>query len=189
MTPMTTPQDLPEPPATEPDTKDWTVVVRDGCPECGFDPGAVSSGDLPGRILATVPAWQEVLRTAVTLRERPAPTTWSALEYACHVRDVTRVFAGRLSVMLRSDDPPLPNWDQDAAAVEGRYFEARPEQVGQEYAEGAQVLAGAFDTVPDDGWERPGRRSDGSAFTVLTLGLYCLHDLEHHLHDVGAPPR
>ena len=179
-----------EPPPTVPDDKDWTVVVREPCAECGFDPTALARVDLAARIVATIGPWQSVLaRTGPELHDRPAPTTWSPLEYACHVRDVTRVFAGRLGSMLAQDDPPLPSWDQDAAAVEGRYFEARPERVSDEYAEGAEVLAGAFDAVPDDAWDRPGRRSDGSAFTVETLGAYCLHDLEHHLGDVGLPPR
>ncbi|HET6968280.1 MAG TPA: DinB family protein, partial [Ornithinibacter sp.] len=31
-----------------------------------------------------------------------------------------------------------------------------------------------------------GHRSDGSEFTVLTLGQYGLHDLAHHLWDVGV---
>ena len=34
------------------------------------------------------------------------------------------------------------------------------------------------------GEELVGRRSDGSAFTVESLGRYWLHDVEHHLHDV-----
>ena len=33
---------------------------------------------------------------------------------------------------------------------------------------------------------RTGLRSDGSEFTVLTLGQYFLHDLAHHLVDVRA---
>jgi len=35
-------------------------------------------------------------------------------------------------------------------------------------------------------WSRPGRRSNGSVFTMESLGLYYLHDGQHHLHDVGA---
>ncbi len=33
-------------------------------------------------------------------------------------------------------------------------------------------------------WDRPGRRSNGSEFTIDTLACYHLHDVEHHLHDV-----
>jgi hypothetical protein len=190
MTHMTAPDDRPEPPATVADPKDWTVVVRESCAECGFDPARLQRRELPGRIRDTIPRWQAVLtRSGGALHDRPAPTTWSPLEYACHVRDVTHVFTGRLDVMLREDDPSLPSWDQDAAAVEGRYWREDAGQVAEAYAEGAAVLAGAFDSVPDSAWDRPGRRSDGSAFTVETLGAYCLHDLEHHLTDVGATPR
>ncbi|MHB8274233.1 MAG: hypothetical protein ACYDC9_05635 [Dermatophilaceae bacterium] len=31
---------------------------------------------------------------------------------------------------------------------------------------------------------RTGRRSNGSVFTIETLGQYILHDVAHHLHDV-----
>ena len=39
-----------------------------------------------------------------------------------------------------------------------------------------------------DQWQRTGRRSNGSAFTVETLGRYHLHDVVHHLWDVGVTP-
>jgi len=32
----------------------------------------------------------------------------------------------------------------------------------------------------------PGARSNGDRFTVESLGSYHLHDVVHHLHDVGA---
>ena len=44
----------------------------------------------------------------------------------------------------------------------------------------------ASPAVRDDQWGRTGLRSDGSEFTVLTLGQYFLHDLAHHLVDVRA---
>jgi hypothetical protein len=39
--------------------------------------------------------------------------------------------------------------------------------------------------VGPDEWSRPGRRSDGATFTVNSLSRYLLHDIVHHLHDVG----
>ena len=41
-----------------------------------------------------------------------------------------------------------------------------------------------IDAVSGDTWERRGIRSNGSEFTVATLAVYFLHDVEHHLHDV-----
>jgi hypothetical protein len=39
------------------------------------------------------------------------------LEYACHVRDVHRIFAERLEAMLGQDTPRFTSWDQDVTAV------------------------------------------------------------------------
>jgi hypothetical protein len=47
-------------------------------------------------------------------------------------------------------------------------------------------IAADFASVRADERDRPGRRSNGSVFTVETLGSYFLHDLEHHAHDVSG---
>jgi hypothetical protein len=38
--------------------------------------------------------------------------------------------------------------------------------------------------VTDEEWSNRGLRSNGSRFTVLTLGQYMAHDLVHHVWDV-----
>ena len=43
-----------------------------------------------------------------------------------------------------------------------------------------------LDVVPPAALERPARRFNGSTFTLRTLVQYYLHDVVHHLHDVGA---
>ena len=48
------------------------------------------------------------------------------------------------------------------------------------------MLADRFDAVGADQWERRGFRSDGSVFTVESLGRYLMHDPVHHLWDVDA---
>ncbi|MGN6415274.1 DinB family protein [Flexivirga sp.] len=169
-----------------PDSKDWTWVLERPCPECGFEAGAIPGAALGARILQAVEPWPEVLRRPGAARRNRAGV-WSDLEYGAHVRDVCRVFDRRLRLMLDRDDPQFDNWDQDAAAVEGAYAEQSPSTVAAEIGPAADTLATRFDTVPDDAWRRTGRRAGGSTFTVLTLGRYCLHDLVHHLHDVGAP--
>ena len=52
---------------------------------------------------------------------RPTPDIWSALEYACHVRDVFKLYDLRLHLMLDRDAPKFANWNQDVTAVEQRY--------------------------------------------------------------------
>jgi hypothetical protein len=166
-----------------PDDKDWTWVLDRVCPDCGFDTGAVDRDDLAGRIDLTSAAWREVLNRP-DAGQRPDEATWSPLEYACHVRDVHRVYAGRVARMLSEDDPYYENWDQDAAAVEDRYAEQDPAVVAHELSEAGAALGTLFAGVTGDGWDRTGRRSDGAAFTVDSIGRYYLHDIEHHLWDV-----
>lgn len=173
----------PEP--IEPDTKDWTWVLRRPCPECGFDPVTVEPHGLGDAVRASVPRWATALGRPEA-RVRPAPTVWSPLEYGAHVRDVLRVFDERLRLMLSQDDPQFADWDQDATAVADRYDLQDPAVVSDELGSAAAAIAADFDAVPDDAWQRPGRRSNGSRFTVETLGAYFLHDVLHHLHDVGA---
>jgi hypothetical protein len=181
------------PPVPEPDQKDWTWAIRERCPECGFDPGAVTHETLPeltGEYAGTI-AQALAGRAAAA---RPNPAVWSALEYGCHVRDVCRVFGGRVELMLVEDDPLFANWDQDRTAIEGRYWEQQPAHVAGELKQAAEEIAATFATVAGGQWDRPGRRSNGSAFTVDTIGRYFLHDLAHHAWDVtgrqhGQAPR
>ncbi len=166
-----------------PDDKDWTWVLSKPCPDCEFDAGEVDREDL-GRLLRENAArWYPVLE-GHDVAVRPAGNVWSPLEYACHVRDVNWLFEERVTKMLTEDDPQFLNWDQDATAVEDDYGSQDPEEVGAALGASAEAAASAYDSVSGDQWERPGRRSNGTVFTVETLGLYHLHDVVHHLWDV-----
>lgn len=173
------------PSALEPDTKDWTWVLDRPCPDCGFVAAEVARAGIGDAVRANAALWPPLL-AAPDARERPAPATWSVLEYACHVRDVHRVFAERLALMLDQHDPAFANWDQDETALAERYGEQDPAVVAGELVAAAGEVAAAYDAVPDEAWSRTGRRSNGSVFTVDTLGRYLLHDLVHHAHDVRA---
>ena len=118
------------------------------------------------------------------LRRRPNDGRWSTLEYACHVRDVYRLYDERLDLMLRLDDPLYPNWDQDATALEDDYNGQDPASVTAELRNASLELAEAFERVEVAQWQRTGRRSDGARFTVDTFSRYLVHDPIHHLYDV-----
>lgn len=153
------------------------------CPECGFD--AADVDDVPARARAAVARIVAAL-TRPDATTRPAPQVWSTLEYACHLRDVCIVFGARLAVMRGTDDPIFENWDQDETAIAERYGEQDPATVARELTLEAGRIAADFASVRADERDRPGRRSNGSVFTVETLGSYFLHDLEHHAHDVSG---
>lgn len=169
----------------EPEDKDWTWVLSRPCPECHFDAATATPATVPSSIESMLPRWRAVLRRA-NAADRPDENTWSALEYACHVRDVFELFDQRLALMLTSDDARFQNWDQDQTALDSDYAAADPAVVGAELTAEGEGLAAAFAAVPESEWGRKGLRSNGSEFTVLTLAQYFLHDVVHHLHDVDG---
>jgi hypothetical protein len=166
-----------------PDDKDWTWVVERPCPECGFDAAALPATAVADGLRESASAWRALLDHPAAAR-RPADDRWSALEYACHVRDVYALFDERLALMLAEDDPAFQNWDQDATAVAERYGEQDPATVVADLERNGARLAAAFDAVAPDQWTRTGKRSDGARFTVDTFSRYLLHDPVHHVWDV-----
>lgn len=168
-----------------PDRKDWTWTLERTCSQCGMDASSIPAADLASRVTTSTAPWSQVL-TRCDVRRRPGPATWSPLEYACHVRDGCVLFTQRITTMLTDDHPAFANWDQDGTAIEDRYAEQDPPVVAAALAGAAADLAAVCARVSSEQWELTGHRSDGSQFTVLSLGRYGLHDLAHHLWDVGV---
>ena len=160
-------------------------MLDQACPECGFDPRALTGADVADLLRGTVPRWAAVLARP-DAADRPAPQTWSPLEYGAHVRDVCTMFDGRARLMLTQHDPLFANWDQDQTALEQRYWEQSASTVADELGAAAARAAITFAGVDPTEWTRPGRRSNGSVFTVDSLGRYFAHDVVHHLHDVNG---
>lgn len=170
--------------AIVPDDKNWTWVLERPCPDCGFDAAAVDVRRMAELVRANAAEWPPLLAHPLAA-QRPSDDQWSALEYACHVRDVFDLFDERLRLMLTEDGPHFANWDQDVTAVEQRYDLQDPTTVAGELVVAGERCAARWETVTDDDWARTGFRSDGAAFTVESFARYFVHDPMHHLVDVG----
>lgn len=169
----------------EPDTKDWTWTATRRCEQCAYDPAAIPDDAIAGALRVTAPRWQAVL-AGEDVRTRPGPTIWSALEYACHTRDVNLLFAERVGRMRTEDGPHFASWDGDEVALASNYGAQEPEVVAREMSAAVDRAAAEYDAVPGDGWTRRGYRGDGGEFTISSIGHYHLHDVLHHLHDVAG---
>ena len=140
----------PRPPfAIEPDTKDWTWVLHEPCPECGFaaQRGRRAVRRRAGR--APPSRWQAVLarpEAAVPARAHDLVAAGVRLPRPRRLPGVHR--AGRW--MLRRDDPVFPNWDQDAAAVSGRYHVQDPALVAASCARPLTTLGRPSAAVEGD---------------------------------------
>lgn len=166
-----------------PDTKDWTWVLEQPCPDCGFDAAATAPTDVADVIRADAAQWPARLGRG-DARVRPQPGVWSVLEYGAHVRDVHRIFDTRVRLMLADDEPLFENWDQDATAIADDYRGQDPTAVAAELVDAANAVAATYETVAGDQWQRRGLRSNGSRFTVASIAVYHLHDVVHHAFDV-----
>lgn len=167
-----------------PDTKDWTWTLHRRCPECGLAAGEVPATGLVAALEQALVRWPQVARREGA-EVRKVHGRWSDLEYACHVRDVCMVFTQRLQLIRNQDDPTFADWDQDKTAKDEQYGQQAACDVSAELEQAATHLLARWADVHDNEWCRTGRRSNGSRFTALTLGQYCLHDLVHHGVDVG----
>ncbi len=154
------------------------------CPECGLDYDATSPRAV-GRLLEPLLGEYRTRLQAETdlLRKRPDRSTWSALEYACHVRDCFALYAWRIRKVLDVARPEFPQMRRDAVALERAYNEQSPATVAQAMAASQARLAEALDSVSGGGWERVGVR-EGEELSVAWMAVNTLHEARHHLMDV-----
>ena len=128
---------------------------------------------------------------ALTIRTRPEPRVWSALEYACHIRDVFLVQHERVYLTLVEECPNLAPMHREERASLARYSSEEPDDVGRELKVAAEMLAWAFEGLDQAQWQRrcicnfPEARERN----VLWLGRHAVHEAEHHLRDVDAALR
>ncbi|MCF2572517.1 DinB family protein [Brevibacterium sp. UCMA 11754] len=168
----------------EPDTRDWADVLETGCAVCGFT-GDEDVTAVPDYVSASADAWSEVL-TSPNAGVRARSDRWSDVEYAAHVRDILDLFRERTSLIVSQSTPTLPNFDGDAVAIASDYRHQNPAEVALDLRAAALAYAADLAQITDEQWERTGYRSDGREFTVTSLTRYGLHELRHHLQDVGV---
>jgi hypothetical protein len=165
------------------------------CEECGFSYESLAPAEIPAAIRSFAKRYRAPLTRFLPgedgdalVRERPAPSTWSALEYAAHVRDVFSSYAGWITQTLTEDRPVLNGLAPDDLAAERRYNDDDPAAVAAALAANAERLAATVEAVPDDGWDRVGLRRDRER-SVLFSSRRAVHEGSHHLLDVGRSLR
>ena len=160
--------------------------MHEYCAECGFDGAAYGPTLLVDAIRELGPQWLLILIDAGTeVRLRPAPQTWSALEYAAHSRDVTALHVFGVEQALTIDEPRFPEI-ASAELIEGAsasYASEEPEVVGSEIEEQARTLANLAESSGSASWSR-GITIGDSRSSIRFLLEHALHDSRHHLVDV-----
>jgi S-DNA-T family DNA segregation ATPase FtsK/SpoIIIE len=165
----------------------------DRCDPCRFIYADVGATALPTRLSAFGPRYLALLLPPERpvawdgiLRSRPAEGVWSALEYACHMRDVFFVQRDRLYLALVEDKPVFAPMYRDQRVTLARYNAQDPEEVAAQLATAARLIAQAFDGLDAVQLQRlciynfpaPAERP------VLWIGQHTVHEGEHHLRDI-----
>jgi hypothetical protein len=122
-----------------------------------------------------------------TLRGRPWPGRWSAIEYACHVRDVLLTFAIRIHRGVVEDRPVLDPMYADWRAERFGYGRLPVAHVVAALASAADGFAAEVQSVPEDAWDRTVVRRPEELRTVRWLVRQAAHECVHHLADVTRP--
>ena len=162
-----------------------TVAAADvACAGCALQASAGTAEAVRAEILAEAERWARAIGEADddAMRIRPDEHTWSALEYAFHVRGVFGVFTERIALTLVETNPELSWWDQDAAIDDGMANELDAALVVDDLRRTAENLADVLAQVNGAAWERPATRR-GESFTVESMARYAWHEAVHHRVD------
>jgi hypothetical protein len=166
------------------------------CEQCGFVYEEVAVDDVAGRVRALGPRYRELLGPSGpdtghrphADRVRPSLTTWSALEYACHVRDVLLMQRDRALVALVAECPSFPPMYREERVELARYEAQDLDEVAEQVAMAAELLALVFEGLLETQWQRPliYNFPERTERDVAWLGRHTIHEGEHHLSDIRA---
>jgi hypothetical protein len=165
------------------------------CPECGFDFDTCTPETMRSDVLGFVRRYRAPLTRGLpgddldaVLRTRTPNGGWSALEYACHVRDAFLLTSHRIAKAVDHDHPTFRVGDRDAAPSARDYNGQDPTVVVDELAAAAEALATTLAAVPRDGWGRTGVAGEFE-ISVTWMGCNAIHEGTHHLLDIARALR
>jgi hypothetical protein len=159
----------------------------DHCDECGFRFDSIPREQLAQTIRSFGPAYADLLtKPDKTLRAHPIDGVWSALEYACHMRDVLRTQRARVELALCEEVPEFVPMGRDELPVKDRYNEQDPATVGAELSQAANELADALDALNEASWNRTGIYNwpTKAERTLDWVARNAVHEGKHHIMDI-----
>jgi len=160
----------------------------DRCTEWAFDYDDLPVEEVSAALRSFAPEYRDrLVDTAVTqLRAHPFAGVWSALEYACHVRDVFEVQRQRVDQILTEDCPTLTPMGRDERVTRNHYNEQDPPVVAGELIDAANELADAYARLTAEEWERTAIYNYPTVQerSLVWIARNATHEACHHLMDI-----
>jgi hypothetical protein len=165
------------------------LMRMERCAMCDYVYGSVPAPGLPDSLHDFARRYRLLLTTAGerALRTRSSPTVWSPLEYACHVRDVLLVQRERLIAALVQDCPAVAPMQRDERVDLAHYAQERTDEVVAGIELGSILFERVFRDLAPAQLSRPVVYNFPEPATrdVAWVGAHTLHELQHHLVDMG----
>ena len=175
---------------TRPSVLDFLRRTEPDCARCGFVYANVPAPRVPRELADSAGRYRRTLLDvpAADLRAHPLPGTWSALEYACHVRDVLEVQRQRLRLALETERPSFEPMGRDERVEADDYTGQEPAVVAEALVAAARDLADDLAALDDDGWRRTMVYPwpEEAERTLEWLARHTLHEMGHHMGDVES---
>ncbi len=159
------------------------------CAGCGFvydEANAEVAGERAQGLAAQIAGHLTTVEHSA-LRRRPAPETWSALEYGCHVRDVLLVQRERVLLARRVERPEPAQMGRDERVDHDGYAEQDPGAVARQLTDAAAMFAHVLGRLDAAAWERTLVYSypERSERTLRWVAVHTVHELQHHAADIA----
>ena len=159
------------------------------CEVCGFVYASVGVAEAPDRIgVAAAALGALIAAPGSAARHRSALTTWSALEYAGHVRDVLLSMRERVILAAVLDQPiGTPIYREERFAL-GIDRSATPDEVAAELTVAARMLGRTLAALPSGSTTRTMVYSTQTPIdaSIGWMAAQAVHETEHHLADVRS---
>jgi DinB superfamily len=159
-------------------------VVIERCQQCGFD-GSKWDIATALKTLEAIPDTWAMLVNGLSfsdLQKRPDTSTWSIAEYTDHVCETT--FGMRFLIDVAIDMPdlylgtrPSPRLDETARAIDTN-------QVLKQFRSEVALLVNRAASLRPDQWNAV-VEIDDTEVDVLWIIRHAVHDLSHHVGDIG----
>jgi hypothetical protein len=127
--------------------------------------------------------------SAEALRRQPGPGKWSAIEIACHLRDIDRLYAERVTKAAFASGPDRPRfWMMDNARVAELlgYRSAEPTAVLKEHRRRREELMSLLRALPHASWQRTGLHPKRGEITIEKLASVIADHDDNHLRQIEA---
>jgi hypothetical protein len=169
---------------------EFKVQTAERCDACGFvydERAAPEAAGTIRRLAETIASTLEA-RPEPAVRTRPDPTTWSALEYGCHVRDVLLVQRERVLWARREDCPAPAPMGRDERVDHDGYAVQDLAAVTRQLVDAAELFANVLDRLDSGAWNRtlvynyPTRVER----PLRWVAVHTVHELTHHRADIDG---